>query len=74
MDRLRSAGLLAASGDVARLTITPAGEAAFRPVRRAVSDITDALVADLPPADLDATHRMLAEVARRAAARAAADT
>lgn len=73
VDRLRSAGLLAAAGDADRLTLTPAGEATFRPVRRAVSDITDALVADLPPADLDATHRTLTEVAPRAAARAAAD-
>lgn len=62
-----------ASGDAARLKLTPAGEAAFRRVRGAVFKITDALLADLPPGDLDATHRTLTEVARRVAARAAAD-
>ncbi len=57
---------------VPRLRPTAAAEAAYRPVRRTVDRITDGLYGDLPPADLEATHRTLAEVARRANARLAA--
>lgn len=88
IDALRSAGLLAstptgeahrtggAAGDRedAPLAITAAGEAIYRPIRLAVSRITDELYGDLPPADLEATQRTLAEVARRANARLAATT
>ena len=84
VDRLLSRGLLAPT-DEARgsggpggdedhwLVPTAAGAAAYRPVRRAVDRITDGLYGDLPPADLEATHRTLEEVARRANARLAAD-
>jgi hypothetical protein len=60
-------------GEDPRLALTADGEAAYLPVRRAVGRITDELYGDLPPADLEATHRTLAEVARRANARLAAD-
>lgn len=85
VDGLLSRGLLAPAGENhgtsepdgdgedPRLALTAAGEAAYRPVRRAVDRITDGLYGDLPPADLEATHRTLAEVARRANARLAAD-
>ena len=77
LDDLLSAGLLAPAGDGGpegdggdvRLVATAAGEAAFRRVRQAVAGITDELYGDLPAADLEATHRTLAEIARRAAAR-----
>ena len=55
-----------------RLAPTAAGEAVYRSLRRAVARITDELYADLPPADLEATHRTLVEVTRRANARLAA--
>ncbi len=69
---LLSGGLLAPTGENSRLVTTAAGEAAYRPVRRAVDRITDGLYGDLPPADLEATSRTLAEVLRRANARLAA--
>jgi hypothetical protein len=49
-----------------RLILTAAGEASFFPIRRTVDDIVDGLYGDLPPTDLDATHRTLAEITRRA--------
>jgi hypothetical protein len=82
VDGLLSRGLLVPAGEGhgtsgpggdPRLALTADGEAAYRPVRRAVDRITDGLYGDLPPADLEATHRTLAEVARRANARLAAD-
>ena len=83
VDGLLSRGLLAPADDARgaggpdgdrdpRFAPTAAGEAIFRPVRRAVDLITDELYGDLPPADLEATHRTLAEVHRRANARLAA--
>jgi hypothetical protein len=83
VDGLRSRGLLALA-DVAHgaggsgdggdplLAPTAAGEAAYRPVRRAVDRVTGELFGDLSPADLGATHRTLTEVARRANVRLAA--
>ena len=84
VDRLRSSGLLApvdqtqdadeaGGGQEPRLALTAAGEARYRPVRRAVARITEELYGDLPAADLEATQRTLAEVTRRANARLAAD-
>ena len=85
VDGLLSRGLLAPAGEShgtsgpggdgedLRLALAAAGEATYRPVRRAVDRITDGLYGDLPPTDLEATHRTLAEVARRANARLAAD-
>ncbi len=81
VDGLWSRGLLAPADEVPgaggddkdpRLAPTAAGEAAYRPVRQIVARITDDLYSDLPPADLEATHRTLAEVTRRANARLAA--
>jgi hypothetical protein len=83
VERLLSRGLLAPAhgahgaseaggdGEDPRLAPTAAGEAVFLPVRRAVARVTEGLYGDLPPADLDATHRTLAEVTRRAIARVA---
>lgn len=47
-------------------------EARYRPARRELSRITDELYGDLPEADLEATHRTLEEVTRRANAKLAA--
>jgi DNA-binding MarR family transcriptional regulator len=78
VDGLRSSGLVDEAcvagepvGDAQdpRLTLTAAGQARFRPVRQAVFRIADELYGDLPPADLEATRRTLAEVTRRANAR-----
>jgi DNA-binding MarR family transcriptional regulator len=74
VDGMRSSGLLAPAGDGddPALEPTEAAEAVFRPVRQAVSRLTEELYGDLPPADLEATHRTLEEVTRRANARLAA--
>jgi DNA-binding MarR family transcriptional regulator len=81
VDGLRSSGLVApvdraggpgGDGQDPRLTLTATGRARYRPVRQAVLRITNELYGDLPPADLEATHRTLAEVTRRANARLAA--
>ena len=83
VDGLRSRDLLAPTDETRgaggpggveepRLVPTAAAEAAYRPVRRTVDRIIDGLYGDLPPADLEATHRTLAEVVRRANARLAA--
>lgn len=70
---LLSRGLIAlADGGDTPLVLTDAGEAVYRPVRRTVGSITDGLYGDLPPGDLEATHRTLAEIKRRADARLAA--
>lgn len=70
---LLSRGLIApADGGDTPLALTHAGEAVYRPVRRTVDSITDGLYGDLPPGDLEATHRTLAEIYRRADARLAA--
>jgi DNA-binding MarR family transcriptional regulator len=73
---MRSSGLLAPAGDgdgdEPALEPTEAGQAVFRPVRQAVSRLTQELYADLPPADLEATHRTLEEVTHRANAHLAA--
>ena len=74
VDGMRSSGLLAPSGDGddPALRPTEAAEAVYRPVRQAVSRLTEELYGDLPPADLEATHRTLEEVTRRANAHLAA--
>jgi hypothetical protein len=84
VDGLQSRGLLApadeahgaggpgSDGEGLRLAPTAAGEAVYRPVRRTVARITDDLYSDLPSTDLEATHRTLAEVIRRANSRLAA--
>ena len=73
VEGLLSRGLLApVNGEGPPLAPTTAGEAVYGPVRRTVDRITDGLYGDLPPADLTATRRTLAEVVRRANARLAA--
>jgi DNA-binding MarR family transcriptional regulator len=54
------------------LDFTPEGEGVYAPIRQAVDQITAELYSDLPAADLEATHRTLTEVTRRANARLAA--
>jgi DNA-binding MarR family transcriptional regulator len=49
-----------------RLAPTADGNAVYLPVRRTVDRITGELYGDLPPDDLEATHRTLAQVYRRA--------
>ena len=73
IDQPEGAGGPSGAGEDPRLTLTAAGEARYRPVRRAVSRISDELYGDLPAADVAATRRTLAEVTRRANARLAAD-
>lgn len=65
----RGAGGSDGDGGGPRLAPTAVGEAAYRPVRRAVSRVTGELFGGLPEADLEATRRTLGEVARRADAR-----
>lgn len=65
-DGIGGAGVPGGDGEDPRLAPTAAGQAAYLPVRRTVDRITGDLYGDLPPADLEATHRTLAEVARRA--------
>lgn len=78
VDGLLSRGLLAPADDTRgvgrqgsgdedlKLVPTAAGEAVYLPVRGAVDRIADELYGDLPQAALEATHRTLAEVYRRA--------
>lgn len=72
IDQAQGAGGPSGGGEDPRLTLTAAGEAVFRPIRRAVFQISDELYGDLPPADAEATRRTLAEVTRRANALLAA--
>jgi DNA-binding MarR family transcriptional regulator len=76
VDGMRAAGRLAPLDDAdtadPRLAPTPEAEAVFRPVFQAVTALATELYGDLPPADLEATRRTLAEVTRRANARLAA--
>jgi DNA-binding MarR family transcriptional regulator len=76
VDGMRAAGRLGpiddADADDPRLAPTADAEAVFRPVFQAVTALTAELYGDLPPADLEATRRTLAEVTRRANARLAA--
>jgi hypothetical protein len=78
VEGLRTSGLIATAdetaGPAARstegedplLTLTSAGQAVYQPVRQSVLRITGEIYGDLPAADLEVTHRTLAEVARRA--------
>lgn len=74
VERLRASGMLApvqndladGAGEAPRLTTTAAGRATYEPVHRDVTGIVEDLFANLPPDDLEATHRTLEEVARRA--------
>ena len=64
LDRMIDGGMLGHDGD--RLAPTAAAEGVFRPIRDDVSRLTVELYGDLPPEDLEATRRTLAEVTRRA--------
>jgi DNA-binding MarR family transcriptional regulator len=64
-----SVGTPAATVDDPVLAFTRAGEAVYLPIRRAVDQIAADLYGDIPTPDLEATHRTLAEVTRRANAR-----
>ncbi|HKA37500.1 MAG TPA: hypothetical protein VKH43_11820 [Thermoanaerobaculia bacterium] len=69
LDFLLSEGLLGtdgSAGDDVRLELTGPGEAVYGPLRQAVSRITDELYGNLSFADVEATHRTLTEVVRRA--------
>ena len=59
------AGLLAQDTD-ARLSQTEQGRRVFVDIGETVEKMTEALWGDLPVADLEATHRTLAEVTARA--------
>ncbi|HEY7070499.1 MAG TPA: hypothetical protein VH479_10310 [Acidimicrobiales bacterium] len=69
IDRMIGAGMLAPEGG--RLVPTAVAESVFRPIRDGVSRLTVELYGDLPPEDLEATRRTLAEVTRRANAKLA---
>ncbi len=66
VDGIGGAGAPGGDGEDPRLASTAAAQAAYLPVRRTVDRITGELYGDLPPADLEATHRTLAEITRRA--------
>jgi DNA-binding MarR family transcriptional regulator len=68
IDNLIEAGLIAAD-NANMLTHTDKGSAAFRELSGKVKEITQALYGDLPIEDLEATHRTLLEIAKRASAR-----
>jgi hypothetical protein len=63
--KLTDTGLIAANGSD-MLTHTEKGSALFNELSGKVKRITQALYGDLPIADLEATHRTLLEIAKRA--------
>jgi hypothetical protein len=65
IDRLLQADLIKAS-ESGELSHTDKGSALFNELSGKVKDITQSLYADLPGADLEATHRTLLEIAKRA--------
>ena len=65
IDRLIQAGLLKAS-ESGELSHTDKGSALFNELSGKVKDITQSLYGDLPGVDLEATHRTLLEIAKRA--------
>lgn len=65
IDRLIQAGLIKASEGGA-LSHTDKGSALFNELSGKVKNITQSLYGDLPGADLEATHRTLLEIAKRA--------
>lgn len=64
IDRLIQAGLIKAESGA--LSHTDKGSALFNELSGKVKDITQSLYGDLPGADLEATHRTLLEIAKRA--------
>lgn len=65
IDHLIQAGLIEASESGAQ-SHTDRGSALFNELSGKVKDITQSLYGDLPGADLEATHRTLLEIAKRA--------
>lgn len=63
--KLVAAGMLSAD-ESGLLSHTDTGSALFKRLSSKIKDITDALYGDLPVADLEATHRTLLEIAKRA--------
>lgn len=65
IDKLIETGLVT-SNESDMLIHTEKGSAIFKGLSGKVKDITQSLYGDLPGADLDATHRTLLEIAKRA--------
>ncbi|WP_263772045.1 hypothetical protein [Propionivibrio soli] len=65
IDTLLQAGLLKAS-ESGTLSHTDKGSALFVELSGKVKDVTQSLYGDLPSEDLEATHRTLLEIAKRA--------
>ena len=65
IEQLINTGLITANAS-GMLTPTEKGSILFKDLSSKVKDITQALYGDLPGADLEATHRTLLEIARRA--------
>jgi len=65
IDHLIQAGLIKANESGA-LSHTDKGSALFNELSGKVKDITQSLYGDLPGTDLEATHRTLLEIAKRA--------
>lgn len=65
IDRLIQVGLIETSENGA-LSHTDKGSTLFNELSGKVKDITQSLYGDLPGADLEATHRTLLEIAKRA--------
>lgn len=65
INSLIAGGFIATNQDN-MLTHTEKGAVVFKPLRTDIEELTRALYADLPSADLEATHRTLMEIATRA--------
>jgi hypothetical protein len=65
IQKLTETGLITAN-ESDMLIHTDIGTTLFKELSRKVNDITQALYGDLPSADLEATHRTLLEIAKRA--------
>jgi hypothetical protein len=65
IDKLIATGLITASGHDT-LMHTDTGSILFKELSGKVKNVTQGLYGDLPSADLEATHRTLLEIAKRA--------
>jgi hypothetical protein len=73
IDEVTSGGLVAASGDLVRLGLSPEGTRRVQAIRQGIAQIAARLYGDLPAHDLATTHRVLATVTERANAELVAD-